>query len=342
MELRQLRYFLALAQHLHFARAAESLHIAQPSLSQQIRALEDELGVTLFERSKRHVALTADGEALLPYARQMVALAEDARAELAERGRLRRGRVRLGTTPTLGGHLLPRLISGFFELYPGLELTITEDGSDRLARGLEEGRLDLALLVEEPHGSVIGLEPLFEEPIVAVLPGGHPLAGQEAIRLEDLRHDGFILCREGYHLRSLTLDACRRAGFTPRVAVSGTDVDTALRFVQSGLGVALVPEMAAADWPGVCRAVLRDPPLFRTIALAWNSRRYLSRAAAALQEYLRRNLPSASDGWGKPRDLDRIQEDIPGRGAAQTGSTRLSTGSLMPKAPSSCCGTQHD
>ncbi len=103
-----------MANHLHFGRAARSLHIAQPSLSQQIKALEDKLGVTLFERSRRRVTLTTDGEALLPYARELVALADDAQKELAERGGLRIGRVRLGTTPTLGGHLLPAIVRRLF------------------------------------------------------------------------------------------------------------------------------------------------------------------------------------------------------------------------------------
>ncbi|HLT58684.1 MAG: LysR family transcriptional regulator [Limnochordales bacterium] len=294
MELRQLRYFLALAHHLHFARAAESLHITQPSLSQQIRALEEQLGVTLFERSRRHVALTADGEALLPYARQMVALADDALAEFAERGGLRRGRIRLGTTPTLGGHLLPGVINDFFAAYPGLELIITEDGSDRLARGLQEGRLDLALLVEDPgfHGLVF--EPLVKERIVAALPENHPLTGRAALPLRELRGEGFIVCREGYHLRSLTLNACQAAGFAPRVAVSGTDVDTALRFVQSGLGVALVPEIAVRRTTGIAAVPLSDPPLERTIGIAYNPGRYLSRAAAALREFLRTALRGES------------------------------------------------
>src|SRR5690606_8894424 len=139
MELRQLRYFLALAEHRHFGRAAEAVHISQPSLSQQIRALEEHLGTTLFERSRRHVVLTPDGEALLPYARRMVALAEDIRAEMSDRSNLSRGRIRLGTTPTLGGYLLPRLLRRFHQAFPGLDLTITEDGSDRLARELDEG-----------------------------------------------------------------------------------------------------------------------------------------------------------------------------------------------------------
>lgn len=290
IELRQLRYFLAVADSLHFARAAEKLHIAQPSLSQQIRALEDELGVRLFERSRRHVALTTDGEALLPYARRLVALADDAHEEFAERSGLRRGRVRLGTTPTLGGHLLPRAMGGFFQTYPGLEITITEDGSDRLARQLEQGHLDLALLVEDPNMHDIVFESLLKEEIVVALPEGHQDAGRTTISMADLRQERFILCREGYHLRTLTLAACKEAGFRPRIAVSGIDIDTALRFVRAGLGVTLVPKMAVDSVPGIFVVSLSEPVLQRTVGIAWNPQRYLSKAASAMRDYLRETL----------------------------------------------------
>lgn len=290
IELRQLRYFLAVADRLHFARAAESLHISQPSLSQQIRALEEELGVVLFERSKRHVALTPDGEALLPYARKLVALADDAEEEFAERSGLRRGHVRLGATPTLGAHLLPRVIGGFFEKYPGLELTIVEDGSDRLARELDQGVIDLALLVEDQstHGSAFEL--LLEEEIVVAVPAGHPAADGRAVRLADLKAEKFILCREGYHLRALTFSACEEAGFTPKVAVSGTDIDTALRFVRCGIGVTLAPKIALEECAGVAGVRVGDPPLRRRVGIAWNPHRYLSKAARAMRDYLRTAL----------------------------------------------------
>lgn len=291
MEIRQLRYFLAVADTLHFARAAERLHIAQPSLSQQIRTLEEELGVRLFERSKRHVALTTDGEALLPYARRLVALADDAHEEFAERSGLRRGRVRLGTTPTLGGHLLPKAIGGFFHTYPGLELTITEDGSDRLARQLDQGHLDLALLVQDPDMvENITFEPLLDEEIVVALPKRHPYAGRAEVAVRDLREERFILCREGYHLRSLTFAACEEAGFRPKVAVSGTDIDTALRFVRAGLGVTLVPQMAVDGAHDVVVASLVEPSLYRTVGIASNPHRYLSQAASAMRDYLRKAL----------------------------------------------------
>lgn len=290
MELRQLRYFLALANHLHFGRAARSLHISQPSLSQQIKALEDKLGVKLFERSRRRVTLTSDGEALLPYARELVALADDAQKELAERGGLHIGRVRLGTTPTLGGHLLPGVVRSFFETHPGVELTIVEDGSDQLARSLTEGRLDLALLIDDVHLGDNAFESLLDEPIAVAVPVSHPFARRATVRLEELRGEPFILCREGYHLRSLTLEACGLVGFTPRVSVSGTDVDTALRFVRAGLGVTLVPEIAARSVAGVSAVPVVEPRLYRTIGIAWNPHRYFSRAAAAFRRHLREAL----------------------------------------------------
>lgn len=300
MELRQLRYFLALAEHRHFGRAAEALHIAQPSLSQQIRALEEDLGVTLFERSRRHVALTPDGEVLLHYATQMLALADDARRELADRGRLLRGRVRLGATPTLGGYLLPRLLRRFHQAFPGLDLTITEDGSDRLARELADGRLDLALLVEDSRvrEGDLQFEFLLQERIMVGLPQNHPLSGRDAVSLAELREDGFILCREGYHLRTLTVEACQEAGFTPRVAVSGTDVDTALRFVQAGLGVTLIPEFVAASAHGIHTPVLKEPALYRKVGIAWNPQRYRSKAAAALHGFLREACRSMGEADG--------------------------------------------
>lgn len=287
MKLRQLRYFLALAEHRHFGRAARSLHIAQPSLSQQIRALEAELDTTLFDRSSRHVSLTPDGEVLLPYARRMLALAADFRAELDDRRNLVSGSIRLGATPTLGAYLLPNLLRRFTHTFPGLELTIAEDGSDRLARALNEGLIDLAVLVEGTDVGSGTFQFLLKERIVVGLPAGHPLAGRREVALDELADDDFILCREGYHLRGLTLEACATAGFVPRIAVRGTDVDTALRFVQAGLGVTLLPQLMARSAQNVATPLLAEPPLYRNVGIAWNPQRYLSRAASALHAFLK-------------------------------------------------------
>lgn len=288
MELRQLRYFVALAEKLHFARAAESLHITQPSLSQQMRVLEDDLGVQLFERSKRHVALTQEGEVLLPYARHMLSLAEDARRELADRSGLQKGHIRLGVTPTVGSRLLPDSLKRFHQLHPGIELTITEDGSIELARMLDRGELDLAVLVDEGVTNRFQLELLFEERIVIALPKGHAMANRQ-ISFEELKDESFVLCRDGYHLRDLTLEVCEAAGFSPKVSVSGTDVDTALRFVEAGLGITLVPDLAIQAQDDVETSEFTQP-LLRKVSLARSTKRYYSKAAEAMAKYLQRSL----------------------------------------------------
>lgn len=293
MELRQLRYFLALAEHRHFGRAAEALHITQPSLSQQIKALEADLDTILFDRSQRHVELTPDGAVLLPYAQRIVGLAEDVRAELADQKDLNRGHIRLGATPTLGGYLLPKLLWQFHQRFPGLDLTITEDGSDRLAQQLDEGQLDLALLVEGPKVENMAFEFLLQERIFVGLPQEHPLSKRKSVALIELKDDRFILCREGYHLRSLTIEACQSLGFSPRVTVSGTDVDTALRFVQAGIGVTLIPEFVAESAQGVATPLLENPSLHRNVGVAWNPRRYLSKAASALHQFLNKACRSS-------------------------------------------------
>lgn len=329
MELRQLRYFVALAEHRHFGKAAEALHISQPSLSQQIRALEADVGTVLVDRTRRRVALTPDGEALLSYARRLLALAEDAQSDLADRIRLRRGRVRLGATPTVGGHILPAALREFQETYPGLELIIMQAGSGPLSRRLEAGELELALIVRDggtgpdPFGrcseaddffhsgvhnrdhsgdqspgadpSLTGLnfEPLYDESIVLAVPAGHPFAARSSVPVPELRGERWILSEEGFHLRELAVRACRDAGFEPFAAVSGADVDASLRFVRAGLGIALAPVHAARAYSGIVLTRL-EPELKRTVGLAWPLERYLPRAARALREFLReRCAPSA-------------------------------------------------
>src|SRR5690606_38035905 len=150
-----------------------------------------------------------------------------------------------------------------------------------------EGRVDLALLVEDPAVKYPAFEFLLQERILAALPPEHPLSGKASLSLSELKEDGFILCREGYHLRSITLKACETAGFTPRISVSGTDVDTALRFVKAGLGVTLIPEFVAGTAQGVAFAHLEEPRLYRSVGIAWDPQRYLSKAASALLDLLR-------------------------------------------------------
>jgi DNA-binding transcriptional LysR family regulator len=296
MELHQLEYFLAVAGHLHFTRAAEALHVAQPSVSQQIRKLEDELGVRLFHRMKRRVALTPAGETLLPWARRVLGDIAEARAEVQELTALRRGRLAVGAPPSVSTTLLPHALASFHDAYPGVSLTLREAGSGDLIRYLEQGELDLAAIILPAGHPALETTPLLDEELVLAVPPGHELAGLDVVELAALRDVPLVMFREGYDLREATMTACRQAGFEPRLALDGGEMDSVLRCVEAGLGVAVVPSMVIRS-EGALGAVRLAPTLTRTIALANRRDRPLSRAARELILHLKR-----ADGRASPRD----------------------------------------
>ncbi|MFI5806216.1 LysR family transcriptional regulator [Streptomyces sp. NPDC051561] len=288
MQFQQLRYFVAVAESRHFTRAAEELHVAQPSLSQQIRALERELGADLFTRARGNIALTDAGEALLPLARRILADTDTARHEVQELAQLRRGRVRLGATPSLCTGLLPEVLRTFHDAHPGIHLLIEESGSHDLVRELARGALDLALVVlplPTPSPALTTVELLHEDLVVVSSPAAR--APRHPVRVTDLRDTPMVMFRHGYDLRELTVAACRNEGFEPTFTVEGGEMDAVLGFVRAGLGVAVVPRMVAErTGTGLRVTPLARPGLRRTIALAHRSDVAPPRAARELQRVL--------------------------------------------------------
>src|SRR5437660_5573778 len=227
MEMHQLAYFESVSRHLHFTRAAEELHVAQPSVSQQIRKLETELGAPLFHRMKRHVALTEAGLTFLPHARAVLQRLAEARLEVQELSGLHKGTLAVGAPPSVGTHLLPRALATFSRHHPGIALTFREAGSRTLLKLLEEGELDFAVVIQPIRHPALETLPLLEEELLLAVPHQHALAtaGGGRVRLAQLRDEHFVLLREGaYDLREQTLAACRRAGFEPRVALDGGEM----------------------------------------------------------------------------------------------------------------------
>lgn len=287
MELRHLRYFEAVARHSHVTRAAEELHIAQPALSKQISQLEQELEVALFDRIGRNVRLTEAGEALLPYVRTVLKEVEAARAAMAERVGLRRGRASVGTPPTISTQLLPRALAAFHRHYPGIELRLHEAGVQTLLEQLEAGVADMAVvtLPVDDHPALSVTE-LFSEALVVVVGSNHPLASQPSVTIGDLEHEAWVLSPENYELREAALTACRRAGFTPRVVLDGGEMDTLLRLVEADVGIALVPRLAVHTGGGLAILRVSDQQLQRSVGLVWRADRPASPAARALREFL--------------------------------------------------------
>lgn len=286
MDLRQLRSLVAVAEERHFTRAAAREHIAQPALSQQIRRLEDELGLPLVERSTRHVAITHAGELLVARARRIFAELEAAEAELLSLKGMDSGRVSVGTMHTMGPVDVSLVLAIFHGRHPGVELTVREQSSEELAEMLRADELDLAFLSVteriESHG--LGLRQLVSEELVVLLPPAHPLAGRRKLRIANLHDEEFISFRAGARLRELLFSAARTAGFQPRVRLESNESQRIRRLVSRGMGVAILPRSdAVAPGAEVSIAALVDPPLARDITLAWREGR---RHPPAVTEFL--------------------------------------------------------
>ncbi|WP_214109034.1 LysR family transcriptional regulator [Acrocarpospora catenulata] len=310
MQLQQLAYFVAVAETRHFTQAAERVRVAQPSLSKQIKALETELGAPLFSRARGNVTLTPEGEALLPLARRMLTDAETARREIAELAGLRRGRVRLGATPSLCAGLLADALARFHLDYPGVELEVEEGGSRDLVRALARGQLDLALIILPLQGDDPALvtEEILRESLVVAAPAH--LAGpvrRPYLRMAELRRRPLVMFRRGYDLREATLNACRVAGFEPRFAVEGGEMDAVLRFVEAGLGVAVVPSMVLDGRPGLIGTPLL-PGLQRTVALAHRKDVRPTRAAEAFRATLLAFLAEATQEGTLPDGVEALPQ----------------------------------
>lgn len=245
LDLRQLRYFVAVAEEGHVTRAAERLGMAQPPLSQQIKALEVRLGLRLFHRRPRGVELTEGGAALLVEARAILARLDQAERAARSAARGEQGELRVGVAPTAPFHpFVPQAIRGFREGFPGVHVTLEECLSRQAVAGLREARLDAAFVRAEITEPDLTLHRLLREPMVMALPAGHPLARETASApLNAFADDSFIAFArlEGPGMFDATLSACLKAGFTPRLGQEAPRITSTLGLVAAGLGVALVP-----------------------------------------------------------------------------------------------------
>jgi DNA-binding transcriptional LysR family regulator len=243
MELHSLRYFVAVAEELHFGRAARRLGMAQPPLSRQIRALEAELGARLLERTKRHVALTAAGAVLLEEARRLLAQAERVVEAVHRAARGQTGRLAVGFVGSATYGLLPEILRRFHRRFPEVALTLAEMGSPMQLRALGERRIDVGFLRPAALDATLVGRVVQREPLLVALPAGHRLAKVEGIRLEDLASEPFVMFprepRPSYG--ELLIGYCVAAGFSPRVAQETNEMQTALSLVAAGIGVTLVP-----------------------------------------------------------------------------------------------------
>lgn len=286
MELRQLAYFVAVAEERSFTRAAAREHVAQPGVSAQVRRLEAELGQTLLHRGVEGATLTAAGQAALPFARAALAGAAGVRAAVDELAGLVRGRVAVGVVPSVAGRLADAL-ADFHGEHPGVEITLAEDTSDVLVAGVRAGRLDLALAgLAGPDPEGLAAATVTEEELVAAVRPGHALARRRTVAVRALAVEALIALPRGTGGRTALEHGAAAAGVALRVAFEAGDPRILMDLARRGLGVAILPESAPEDLH-----VVRITPRIRSrLALVWGEDASPSPAARALTERLRKAL----------------------------------------------------
>ena len=287
MELHQLRYVCAVADTGNFSRAAERCRIAQPSLSQQILKLEEDLGVKLFDRLGRSVRLTEAGHAFVSHARGILQQVEAARSSVSDKNEELRGTVTVGAIPTVAPYLMPSYTADFARRYPEAKLRIIEDTTAVIVEGLRDLSIDVAILALPLRHKDLELFPIRTEPLFAVVKKDHPRAQADSLALKDLRGEPFVLLRDGHCFRDLSIGTCTRARITPNIAFESGQFSSLLGMVAAGVGVSLIPEMAIDRNVG-CRYVrLSDSRATRTIAAAVLRGRSLNRVQQAFVSGIR-------------------------------------------------------
>lgn len=287
MELHQLRYFCAVAETGSFSRAAEQSHISQPSLSQQILKLEDELGARLFDRLGRSVRLTELGKTFLPRARTVLRELEAARGDVVEGKEFIGGPVAVGVIPTVAPYYLPVHLAAFSRKFPQVQLTVVEEITPVLLDRLRAGTIDVAILALPVRGHEFDAFPLLTERLFAALPQKHKLNSRRSLALKDLRSEPFLLLRDGHCFRDTAIAACDRARLHPQIVFESGQFSSLLSMVSAGMGVSIVPEMAI-EKKSQCRYVrIADDQAVRTIGVIVQHGRSLTRAHGAFLAHIR-------------------------------------------------------
>ena len=286
MEIHQLRYFVAVADEGNFSRAAAKVRVAQPSLSQQIRKLEAEIGQPLFDRLPRSVVLTEAGRCFIDYARQILASIGDARRSVDDLKEAVTGKLAVGAIPTIAPYVLPELVVKFQKDYPEVTLELVEDVTDGITRRIDAGELDVALASSCVPSPTLRRQSLGSEPLLALVPETDPLATQTLVELDDLKSQRFLLLHEMHCLSQQIHHLLETRRLRPEIALAGSQLTTIARMVAAGIGVSIVPQMMVKHQatPGCISLPFAAPVPERELNFLYNPLRFQSKAAAAFHQ----------------------------------------------------------
>ena len=259
MDIRQLKYFIEVARHKSFTKAALALHVTQPTLSKMVKNLEDEMDVVLFDRSARQITLTDAGEVVYEQANKIVNSLDDLSASLYDVMHLKKGKIRIGLPPVISTLFFPTIIAEFQLAYPDVTVEIAEYGARKVEQKVLEGAVDLGFVMLPVDAEKFDVEPFVEQEIKLLVHESHPLANREVIDLIDFKDDPFLLLSKEFTLNSKTIDFCLSEGFSPRIAYESSQWDFIVGMVEKNLGVTLMPKL-------ICDRV-KDGP-FKTLSLS--------------------------------------------------------------------------
>lgn len=277
MNIRDLKYLVALKEHGHFGKAADACFVSQPALSMQIKKLEEFLGVQLLERTNKSVMFTAIGESMLDRARLILQEADTMKSLAREAADPLGGELQLGIFPTLAPYLLPHVMPKLTKKFPRLSMFLLEEKTGVLLQKLQQGKVDAAIIALPVHDNSLVTVPLFEEEFFLAVPGKHKLAKRKIIKSEDIADQTLMLLEEGHCLREQALSFCYRINAAENQCFRATSLETLRHMVASGLGMTLMPRLACQAKDGVTYIPFRSPKPSRTIGLVW-------RATAAKQQ----------------------------------------------------------
>lgn len=281
MDIRHLQYFLEVARHNSFTKAAQSLYITQPTISKMIRNLEEEIGVELFERVGKRVTLTDAGWVLYSQAEVMVKSFENMTVHLNDLMELKKGRIRIGLPPMVGASFFPRVIGRFREQYPGITLELFENGAKKVEADVEAGALDIGVVLLPINDDVFDSFSFVKESIQLVVHPSHPLAGRKEVSLAELGEERFLLFREDFTLHNRIIEACVQVGFQPHIVYKSSQWDFLSEMVAANIGITLLPETICKelDQDRVTVLPLVDPVIPWHLGMVWRKGAYLSYAA---------------------------------------------------------------
>jgi DNA-binding transcriptional LysR family regulator len=291
LDIKHLQYFIEVTNFNSFSRAAEHLFITQPTISKMIKNLETELGVPLFDRSRKKLALTDAGHIILEQAKLIDKAFRNLETELENLSGLKKGHIRIGLPPIFDAHFFLKIIGSFHELYPGITFQLVEGGSKKIEEDVGNNLLDVGVIVLPTRDDMFEHFSFMEEDLKLIIHPSHPLATEEKVNLDELADESFIMFNKDFALYDRIISSCMSAGFTPHIISESSQWAFIEEMVAWKLGVSLLPESICSHLSKDVRAIrVVNPSISWNLAIIWGRDQYLSFAAQELLEFLKNNF----------------------------------------------------